>query len=299
MNNTSLYKPNTTPTNYTSAISKSFNESLIKAIATVAKMKGRFVDEEEAYNNNKTSRLLKLLSNELKIELEKLISRNFKKVIKDNSGIDKIKIKVTVDNEDDLDDDNESVVKISEHDIKKISIAIIKRLNTYCQETYPHGLLVNGLFRALEMTGKKTNTFVKAGIVPVKPLIHKFIVKISHELSAITQYQSISNTTKIKSGITNTSSQLYHVSPDEVAAFAHSFATQIAIKMGVDKITNPNKLPNITRNEIKHHVTNTHQRPKSTTESGILKRYIKLVYLELLIYIKSRSDALSALTGEY
>ena len=301
-------------TQYKSSLDQGFDESLIKSVAAIAKMKGRFVDEEEAYDTNKPIRLVTNLRNELKLELEKQLARNLKKIIKDKMGISKITIKFS----DELDDEGtsgqaeDSVVTMAGSYTKRIATSVIQLLNTYCRETYPQGLLVNGLFRALEMTGKKTDTFLKIGIAPVKKIINGFMVTFIHELVHIIQqqreYKKHKDTsytsylgTKAFHNVTDETSdefnRLYYASPQEIGAFAHTFATRLIIKMGIDRITDPNKLPKVTEEaikaEIKNRVGEMYQNPSSKVEYGIFKRYLKLVYLEFAYYIESRRKALS------
>lgn len=297
---------------HTLLINTAMIDTIVKSIAKIAKLKNRFVNEEKAFNNNKPDRLITLLSNELKIELEKQTVRNIKKILKDKLSVTNIKIKFETaqEIENKLGQTEESTVTLSDAYTKKLAYSVIKLLSTYCSETYPVGMLVTGLFRALEMIGKEDKGFLKIGIMPLKKLLYRFTGILIRDLSNIMpamqeptqlaiEYDKESNEIgdiSDENNNSNSKSDIYYATSQEIAALAHSIATRLIVKLGIDTISDPGDFPDLEdkqiKSEINQYISVNYEKPRSNTEYAIFKRYIQLAYLEFKYYLESRRHKL-------
>jgi hypothetical protein len=81
--------------------------------------------------------------------------------------------------------------------------------------------------------------------------------------------------------------RLYKSSPQEITSMAHDIALNIIQKFKWDEYTDPTKIvidPNEISLHVNDHLRNARIYPTTKTEKMIYKRYMKLIYSELVMY---------------
>lgn len=98
----------------------------------------------------------------------------------------------------------------------------------------------------------------------------------------------------IDSDLNNRYFQLYTASPQEIPAFAHQAALEVIHAYGFDDTDNPQDLQlnylesSDIINAVNKVTSNRFSKPKNPREAMVYKRYVKLVYLEVVRYVQGR-----------
>lgn len=190
---------------------------------------------------------------------------------------------------------------------------IMNRFSTYLYDNYNSGDRTQGmsfLFRMLKSNDKQTVDMMTRDF---DRTINMIISIITHESVHIAQHKQQAHRpyrkTEYRSYLDKTKGEfysqalqakqsrnkdryydLYFASPQEIAAFAHQMAIDVIKTYDLNTVTRLEDIPKIEGEDVviavNHRLNNRFAQPRNPQEVKVRRRYLKLVYQEVMNYIE-------------
>jgi hypothetical protein len=318
-------------TKYTKTIEKSFNDGIQNALKTLSERENDedFYKKEQAEyasedggNNEFREAMYGVFSEILKVRLSEQLTKDLKKL---KIGVTKVKFKYLPEtiNAHVLPDTN--VMEINQSFLKYMSESMIDRLMDSVMDnvSYPEEKAImffeisknasegdNHWFRNL--TDKLPDTIKEISSVVVHELVHVVQHHSQRDREGFdTEYRSYLDRKKgefynLASGSRSSDQdsrydKLYYASPQEITAFAHQFALDILRSWDVDNAESVDQLPTMGADGVDHKeivasiqrgIVRKFNNPDNPKELKVYKRYLKLIYQEVIRGIEAKKEEL-------
>lgn len=317
-------------TKHIKTIEKSFDVGIQNALKTLSERKDdeNFYQKEQAEyasedggSNEFRESMYYVFSDILKVRLSEQLTKDLKKL---NIGVTKVKFKYLPEtiNAHVLPDSN--IIEINQSFLKYISESVIDQLMESVMDNidYPEEKAFK-FFEISEKASEGDNHWFRNLVYRLPDTFREISSVVVHELVHVVQHHSQrgrkSFDTEYRSYLDKKKGEfynlagsrssdeesrydkLYYASPQEITAFAHQFALDILRAWDIDNAEEVEQLPSMGADGVDHKeiVTSIKRgiirklnNPDNPQELKVYKRYLKLIYQEVVRGIEAKKEEL-------
>lgn len=308
-------------TQYEGPLVAAITKAVYQAVADLASLRGKHPNEEADLESDEGSGkpfkliALKQLRDALRISLPEAIKTSLNKSL----GVPVI----TDVNFEEMNDRTggyaqERDVAINERYLRSITVKITEKMIDSVYSSYNTGERVAGFAFMAKMADGKSHEWhivhdaIKSTVQRLASIsLHELVHVLQHNQQQVagradTEYRSYldkykgefnglsadDETNAVSSDTSERRWQLYLASPQEIAAFAHEIALQVIRDYGFDQAMSAEELTAFDATSIADAVNaklaGRFSKPSNPKEVMVRKRYLKLVYQEIVRYIEHR-----------